>query len=171
MDIVPCSPTFISQQPQQSHTDRTNRMRPPTGLQPKASMTTRPGAIQPCTPCFRPQQVKTKSKGTKPAPSKPKSQAQPMARAPITWKRTVPVPKASSSRMRTEEVTVDGSDDSQCWIARSLSLPAERRNGWVISWIIETHFNESVVVQACEKEPFNQRMDAAGLGITAERSV
>ena len=145
MDIVPCSPTFISQHPHHSHTDRIHSLRPSTGLQPKATMTTRPGAIQPCTPCFRPQQVKTKSKGTKPAPPKPMPKAHPMARVPVAWQHKVPVPKASSSSRCPDEVTVDGSDDSQWWIARSLSLPAERRNGWVISWIIETHFNWVIV--------------------------
>ena len=41
----------------------------------------------------------------------------------------------------------------------------------MISWIIETHFNESVVVQACEKAPFNRRMEEAGLGALATKAM
>ena len=45
-----------------------------------------------------------------------------------------------------------------------MRLPDERRNGWVIAWVVETHFKEEVVVRACEKVPYKDRMEAAGLG-------
>ena len=170
MNIEPRSPTVhVSTQQSQSHNRSDTFL--PSGLMPKASITRRPGAIQPCTPSFRPHKVRTKQKGTQSIVPKAKQQTRPLPRAPIAWTHSIPVPKASCSRPSTDISEVDGHDDSQWWTARSLTLPAERRDGWVISWIIETHFNEEVVVQACEKVPFNQRMEDAGMGTLVQKAL
>ena len=169
MNIEPCSPTFhVATQQSQSYSRNDTVL--PSGLMPKARITRRPGAIQPCTPCFRPQKVGTKQKGTQPTVPKAIQQTRPLPWAPVAWKHSVPVPKASYSHSSAGITEVDGQDGSQWWIARSLTLPAERRNGWVISWIIETHFNEEVVVKACEKAPCNQRMEATGMGTLVQKS-
>ena len=60
-------------------------------------------------------------------------------------------------------MVADGTDESLWWITRSLRLPDDRRNGWVIAWIVESQFKEDMVAQASGKEPFHARMTSAGL--------
>ena len=59
----------------------------------------------------------------------------------------------SVAQMR-EGVAVCSSDsvqqlgDEHLWITRSVNLPEEKQNGWVVAWIIESHFSEQLVSQA-----------------------
>ena len=57
------------------------------------------------------------------------------------------------------------------WISQSANLPADRRNGWVVSWIFESFQKEALVAAACEKEAFNIRMRAEGLGSLLESTA
>ena len=73
---------------------------------------------------------------------------------PSTSVYRIPVPKASTGQASQQQViVVDGSDEeTELWVTRSLNLPAERRNGWVVAWILETHHREAFVVEATGKQ-------------------
>ena len=72
-------------------------------------------------------------------------------------------PRTSSSASSTrEEVPVNGLQE--WWLARATSLPRDRRNGWVVSAMIEEFRNETVIANACGKPTFAERMREAGLG-------
>ena len=62
----------------------------------------------------------------------------------------IPVPKAATDQTRQQQVAVvdDSDEDTELWVTRSLNLPAERRNGWVVAWILETHHREAFVLAA-----------------------
>ena len=72
-----------------------------------------------------------------------------------------PMKPRQDQGMEQEDVV---EDPNQWWISKSLRLPDDRRNGWVLAWIIETHFKEHVVVEACGKASYAERMKEAGLG-------
>ena len=50
------------------------------------------------------------------------------------------------------------------WIAQSSSLPVDRRNAWVVSWILEEYQKEDSVANACNMDVFADRMRLSGLG-------
>ena len=119
--------------------------------------------ITPCDPTFVTNPIVRKRK----PPQRSNSDNAKKATSTLTRREfpelKIPVPKASPTNVGPPS-SIDGSDENLWWISKSLHLPAERRNGWVLAWIIETHFNEQVVVRACEKAPFLDRMERAGLG-------
>ena len=149
MDITPCSPTFLLD---------CSSTTPAAQHEP-----TQTDGITPCEPTFI----------THPKPKKRKASN---AQEPCKTQRSsthvrhwnfptmqVPTPKRVSTQANPPHV-VKASEDTQWWIQKSLHLPEDRRNGWVIAWVIETHFNEHTFVEACEKVSFIDRMQQAGLG-------
>ena len=62
----------------------------------------------------------------------------------------IPVPKASTVQARQQQVIVvdDSDEETELWVTRSLNLRAERRNGWVVAWILETHHREAFLLAA-----------------------
>ena len=50
------------------------------------------------------------------------------------------------------------------WIAQSSFLPVDRRNAWVVSWILEEYQKEDSVANACNMDVFAERMRLSGLG-------
>ena len=77
--------------------------------------------------------------------------------------------RSGETQLREREATsntdsVQQLGEEHFWITRSVNLPEEKRNGWVVAWIIESHFSEQPVSQATGKPLFGQRMEEAGLG-------
>ena len=70
------------------------------------------------------------------------------------------VPKASIVQTRQQQVIVvdDSDEETELWVTRSLNLPAERRNGWVVAWILETHHRETFVLAATTRS-VSERLD------------
>ena len=54
-----------------------------------------------------------------------------------------------------------GDEPLQWWIARSPNLPVQRRNGRVVSWILETSKDEELVARACGKATLKKEWWAA----------
>ena len=59
---------------------------------------------------------------------------------------TNPTPRAQPSKAPTGPMQIQITQpappvdaESSMWISRSLELPVEKRNGWVLSWIVESH--------------------------------
>ena len=63
----------------------------------------------------------------------------------------------------TEVKTEQPLGDEHWWITRSPNPPDERKNGWVLAWIVESYYNEEAVARATGKLSFKQRMADAGM--------
>ena len=61
----------------------------------------------------------------------------------------------------TEHTPVNGL--REWWIARALTLPLEKHNGWVVAAMIDEYIHEEHIAEACEKATFTQRLTEAGL--------
>ena len=49
------------------------------------------------------------------------------------------------------------------WLSKAKSLPAERRNGWVVARMLEEYSQEQEIATVCGMETFQQRMERSGL--------
>ena len=167
MAITPCCPSFLLDEPQPKLQTGHRHSTAVPGALPKSAMM--PNAnITPCAPTFvtEPKQKRKRIQAYEAVPkAKAKMQVRPIARAthPV---HTVPVPKQSGIPRQTQSTEQDYAvpDPDQWWISTCLQLPDDRRNGWVLAWIVEAHFKEHVVVEACGKTPYADRMREAGLG-------
>ena len=167
MAITPCCPSFLLDETQPKL--RTDRKPPKAvpGALPKAAMASNTN-ITPCAPTFI-TEPKLKRKRSQAPETIPKAKAKVQARPfpPSTYPaHAIPVPKQGSTPRQIQNPAQGHAvpDPDQWWISKSLELPDDRRNGWVLAWIIETHFKEHVVVEACGKTSYVDRMREAGLG-------
>ena len=55
-------------------------------------------------------------------------------------------------------------DAASWWISKALTLPPERRNGWVVAQMIHEVADEEQIARQCSKLTFRERVNQAGLG-------
>ena len=128
---------------------------------PKAMAARRNEEIRPCSPLFMTENKGKKRKMQEVSTPRVKVQAKPKpAFSPQIPPMSVPIPKASIARPQTVAM---GNDPEMWWITKSLRLEDDRRNGWVVAWIVESHFKEDLISAASGKEKFGTRMANAGM--------
>ena len=80
---------------------------------------------------------------------------------------TGPVPQRPSAQSSPHALRdhptppVDGM--KEWWITRATSLSESSMNGWVLSCMLDEYSNESLIVRACEKPTYAERVTSAGL--------
>ena len=181
MNITSCCPSFLPQEHTRNATGLSGSPVIP-GTLPKAAMNAGGGGCTPCDPGFLTNpKVRPRKEVASWGPPKPKKQLRSSsAHAKVTTMREqvmakqpssssgyrIPVPKAATDQTRQQQVVVldDSDEDAELWVTRSLKLPAERRNGWVVAWILETHHREAFVLAATGKTSYEERLRKAGLG-------
>ena len=181
MNITSCCPSFLLQgQPRSENMPHGHMVIP--GTLPKAALNTPGDGCTPCNPAFLTNpKIRRRQETPSWGPPKPKKQmrsatlrviadnkaVQAKAKQPLGQSGfTVPIPKMATAPVRPQQVILveDSDAEEELWITRSLKLPAERRNGWVVAWIIETHHREAFVLSATGKTSYDDRLRKAGLG-------
>ena len=139
MEITPCCPSFPLDESQHRPQPNYHSSKTIPGALPKSALIPNSN-ITPCAPTFM----------TEPTPKRRRMQAPetaPKAKALAKLRPRVlagypahasPVPKQpmkprQDQGMEQEDVV---EDPNQWWISKSLRLPDDRRNGWVLAWII-----------------------------------